>query len=51
MILYIGPGLGGGALALLIGFILTLFSFIVSIFWIPLKRLFRYIFKKNKNKG
>lgn len=45
---YAGPGLGAGAGAIVLGFFLTLFSFLVAIFWIPLKRLFKFIFKKKK---
>ncbi len=51
MILYIGPGLGGGAVAVVMGFVLTLFSFFVAIFWIPLKKLFKVLFKNKKSKN
>lgn len=49
MLLYIGPGLGGGALAVIAGFFLTILSFLVAIFWIPLKKLFKLVFKKKSN--
>ena len=49
MFLYIGPGLGGGALAVIAGFFLTILSFLVAIFWIPLKKFFKFLFKKKKN--
>lgn len=48
MILYIGPGLGGGMLAVIGGFFVTLFSFFVAIFWIPIKKTLKRLFKKNK---
>ena len=47
--LYIGPGLGGGVLAVIAGIFLTFISFLIAIFWLPLKRLFRYIKSKFKN--
>jgi len=45
MILYIGPGLGGGVIAVIVGIIIAFFSFILAIFWIPLKKLFKFIFR------
>tara|TARA_B110000196_G_C21013109_1_gene598925 strand:+ start:336 stop:476 length:141 start_codon:yes stop_codon:yes gene_type:complete len=44
--LYVGPGLGGGILAIITGIFITLLSFLVAVFWIPLKKLFNKIFKK-----
>jgi len=46
MFLYIGPGLGGGVIAVVTGLFVTIFSFLVAVFWIPLKKLFKKIFKK-----
>ena len=46
MFLYIGPGLGGGVNAVVTGLFVTIFSFLVAVFWIPLKKLFKKIFKK-----
>jgi hypothetical protein len=46
MFLYIGPGLGGGVIAVVTGLFVTIFSFLVAIFWIPLKKLFKKISKK-----
>jgi len=43
ILLYLGPGLGGGIIAILVGVLLTFFSFIVAVFWIPLKRAFRFL--------
>lgn len=48
MYLYLGPGLGGGILAVISGFLLTIFAFLVAVFWIPLKRFFRFLTGKNK---
>jgi uncharacterized membrane protein len=48
MILYLGPGLGGGIIAVISGIFLTLFGFLVAIFWLPLKRLFSFIKSKFK---
>ena len=49
MFIYIGPGLGGGVLAVIAGIFLTFISFIVAIFWLPLKRLFNFLKNKLKN--
>jgi len=46
MFLYIGPGLGGGVIAIITGLFITIFSFLVAVFWIPLKKLFNKLFKK-----
>ncbi len=43
---YIGPGLGGGVIALITGFFLTIFSFLVAVFWLPIKRTFKKIRQK-----
>ena len=45
---YIGPGLGGGLLAIITGIFLTFFSFLIAVFWIPLKKLLKKIFLKKK---
>ncbi len=45
MFSYIGPGLGGGVLAVLLGILLTIFSFLVAVFWIPLKKFFKFVRK------
>ena len=46
MMLYLGPGLGGGIVALIIGIFLTIFSFMVALFWIPLKKIWKIFFYK-----
>ena len=47
MLIYIGPGIGGGIIAVITGLIVTVFSFLVAIFWIPLKKLLKKIFSKD----
>jgi len=42
IILYLGPGLGGGVLALVIGFLVSLFTFLIAIFWYPIKKLLNF---------
>ncbi len=44
---YIGPGLGAGTLAAILGVLASLFLALFAIFWYPLKRLL----KKTKGKG
>ena len=36
---YIGPGLGLGALGVVVGIVFSVFLAIVGIFWYPIKRL------------
>lgn len=43
MFLYLGPGLGGGIIAVISGIFLTLFAFLVAIFWLPIKRFFKFV--------
>jgi O-antigen/teichoic acid export membrane protein len=44
--LYLGPSLGGGVLALIIGFFVSTFLFFVAIFIKPIKYLIGLIKKK-----
>lgn len=46
MFLYLGPGLGGGVLAVITGIFLTFFAFLVAVFWIPIKRFFGFLKSK-----
>ncbi|WP_165395205.1 hypothetical protein [Flagellimonas allohymeniacidonis] len=46
MFLYLGPGLGGGVLAVITGIFLTFVAFLAAIFWIPLKRFFGFMKSK-----
>lgn len=38
---YVGPGLGAGAIAVVLGLVGSLFLAVFAIFWYPLKRLFK----------
>lgn len=46
-ILYLGPGLGGGVLALLIAFLVSMVTFLIAILWYPFKKILNF-FKKGK---
>jgi len=39
LLAYIGPGLGGGVIAVILGFIASVFLAIFAIFWYPIKRM------------
>lgn len=41
MMAYIGPGIGGGALAVILGLLLSVFLALTAVVWYPLKRLVR----------
>jgi hypothetical protein len=43
--LYLGPGMGGGVLSLIIAFIVSLFTFIIAIIWYPIRKAIDF-FKK-----
>jgi len=43
---YIGPGLGAGALATVLGVLLAILMLVVGIVWYPLKRLIRSLKSK-----
>jgi hypothetical protein len=45
MISYIGPGMSGGLIAVIIAIILSFFTFIAAIFYYPVKKIIK-IFKK-----
>lgn len=45
---YIGPGLGGGALAAIIGVIISFFLALFAILWYPFKKMIAR-FKKKKD--
>lgn len=38
---YVGPGLGAGALAAIVGVFMSILMAIIGVFWYPLKRLFK----------
>jgi hypothetical protein len=46
IILYIGPGMGGGVIAAILG-ILTAFALsLIAIFWYPIKKIIRFVKSK-----
>ena len=45
---YVGPGMGVGALGVILGILASIFFAIVGIFWYPIKRLIRK-FRKEKS--
>lgn len=47
LLLYVGPGMGGGILAVIGGILLAFFLSLVAIFWTPIKRVIRF-FKSKK---
>ena len=38
---YLGPGLGAGTLAIILGFFASIFLALVAVFWYPIKRLIK----------
>lgn len=44
---YIGPGLGGGVITAVLGFLTSIFLALFAIIWYPIKRLIQK-FKKSK---
>ena len=47
---YIGPGIGGGVIAAIFGFIAAFFLALLGILYYPIKRAFRNKKKKNKQR-
>ena len=47
--LYLGPGLGGGVIAMVVAFLVSLLTFIVAVLWYPIKKIIQTI-KKWRNK-
>lgn len=45
---YIGPGLGTGAIGVVLGILASIFLALIAIVWYPLKRLFKMLFKKKQ---
>ena len=45
---YVGPGMGGGLIAAIVGIIFAIFAAIIGLLWFPIKRFFKK--KKEKNK-
>lgn len=45
---YIGPGLGGGVITAVLGFLASIFLALFAIIWYPVKRAIKF-FKNKKN--
>jgi hypothetical protein len=45
MILYVGPGMSGGVIALIIALILSFFTFLFAVFFYPIKKAIKFIKK------
>ena len=46
---YIGPGLGGGVIAAVLGILASFFLALFAILWYPFKRLYKKFKKKRNN--
>ena len=49
--LYIGPGLGGGIIAIILGIFTSMFLLLYAIIWTPLKRIMRNVIATLKQKN
>jgi hypothetical protein len=47
-LLYIGPGMGGGLFAAILGILVSLVMSLFAILWYPIKKLYRKIRGVNK---
>lgn len=47
-LLYIGPGMGAGYFAVIIGILASFFLSMIAIFWYPLKKIVKYLSSKIK---
>ena len=45
---YLGPGLGTGMVISILGIVAAILMLIVGVIWYPIKRLFKFIYKKIK---
>ncbi len=43
IILYVGPGMGGGLFAAILGIMISLFVSLFAILWYPFKKIYRKI--------
>jgi O-antigen/teichoic acid export membrane protein len=43
ILLYVGPGMGGGLFAAILGIIVSLIVFLFAILWYPFKKIYRKI--------
>jgi hypothetical protein len=42
-LLYIGPGMDGGFISLVIAFLVSFFTFITAVIWYPIKKVFGFL--------
>lgn len=49
MLNYIGPGMDGGALSVIIGILISFFMALFAIVWYPIKRLIKKFKRKSSN--
>jgi len=47
---YIGPGLGAGTVAVVLGILGSIFLALLAIIYYPIKRMFKIIMKRGKEK-
>ena len=45
---YIGPGMGAGTFAAVVGILVSFLLSIIAVFWYPLKKFVRYLRSKGK---
>ena len=50
VIAYVGPGMGGGLIAAIIGIIIAFLAALFGLIYFPLKRFFKNLKKKEKDK-
>jgi hypothetical protein len=48
-LLYLGPGMGGGLLSLIIAFIVSFFTFLIAIIWYPIKKAIDFFRRLGNN--
>lgn len=46
---YLGPGMGGGFIAVTIGIVVAIFAMLFGILWFPIKRIFSKKKQKSEN--
>ena len=51
MLLYVGPGMGGGVIAVIMGVLFSVFGGLFAMIWYPIKRLFKKGNTKQQGKG
>ena len=46
---YLGPGIGGGAIAATLGIVIAIFAVLFGLVWFPIKRIFKKEKKIKRN--